>query len=71
MGRLKEFLLGTRMNQIDNDAAIQTLLDEHYSEYLAERAKWSNAEKMAESATIAEWLQLDKPNKKNTYLKNY
>tara|TARA_R110000803_G_scaffold209612_2_gene279603 strand:+ start:1463 stop:1678 length:216 start_codon:yes stop_codon:yes gene_type:complete len=71
MGRLKQFLLGTRMNQIDHDAAIQTLLDDHYTEYLAERAKWTNAEKMAESATIAEWVQLGKPNKQNTYLKNF
>ena len=59
------------MNQIDNDEAIKRLLDDHYAEYLAERAKWTNAEKMAESATIAEWLQLDKPNKKGTHLKNF
>ena len=70
MGRLKEFLLGTRIQQADNDKHLKLLLEAHYLQYLEERKKWTKEEKNAQNATIAEWIQLNKPNKKNTNLKN-
>lgn len=69
MGRLKELLLGDRLQQIDNDEALKLHLEAKYYQYIEERKKWTIGQKNAENATIAQWEQLNKPNKKNTQLK--
>jgi len=69
MGRLKEFLLSTRLNQADNDLSLALQLEAQYYQYTEQRKKWTEGEKNAENATIKEWERLNKPNKQNTNLK--
>jgi len=69
MGRLKEFLLSTRISQLDNEKALGLQLEAQYYQYTEQRKKWTTEEKNAENATILEWEQLHKPNKQNTNLK--
>ena len=69
MGRLKELLLGDRLQQIDNETAFKLNLEAKYYKYIEERKKWTTGQKNPENGTISEWKQLNKPNKKNTQLK--
>lgn len=69
MGKLKELLLGERLQQIDNDKALTLHLEAQYYQYIEQRKKWTTEQKNAENATILEWEQLNKPNKQNTLLK--
>ncbi len=69
MGRLKELLLGERLQQIDNEQALKLHLEAKYYQYIDERKKWTTGQKNAENASISEWEQLNKPNKQNTQLK--
>tara|TARA_R110000744_G_scaffold44110_11_gene98609 strand:+ start:1656 stop:1871 length:216 start_codon:yes stop_codon:yes gene_type:complete len=69
MGRLKEFLLGTRLNQADNDLSLALQLEAQYYQYTEQRKKWTTEQKNAENSSIAEWERLHKPNKQNTNLK--
>ena len=69
MGKLKQFLLSTRLNQADHKLSLELQLEAQYYQYTEQRKKWTTEQKNAENATILEWEQLHKPNKQNTNLK--
>ena len=64
MGKLKEFFLGSREQQIDFAAinAIELSLDEERHYYLSK--EWSDGKRSPLNETIKEWEHLDKPSKK-------
>tara|TARA_R110002012_G_scaffold272461_2_gene458027 strand:+ start:4967 stop:5176 length:210 start_codon:yes stop_codon:yes gene_type:complete len=61
MGKLKQFFLGERLQQIDRELMIEQQINEQYDNYCKEREKWTEGEKNAENATIKEWEYLNKP----------
>lgn len=61
MGRLKEFFLGTRYQQIDRELELERQINAQYDEYCHYTDLWQQGLRTPVNASIKEFEYLNKP----------